>query len=245
VGAAAAGQAQPPLSRSIRTQVSAAVFEDGITVVPPPSLPSTLLSLIFIVTLPDFHPQQVGGCRSPCLHNSPLLSVAVASHSTAWLMLCCLMATSCTRPALEWGLRNHGEGGGGTIQYSTIHDGGTSLGSLRVALACEPRGPIPYSLYHTLHIRWAIEITLCQVRYPITPRGGGPLQTCTSTVVWYCPPQSVLCRVRGSEPVVAVRGCVLCVCVCCVLCVLCVCCCAWLYVVCAQPACWGACGLHR
>jgi hypothetical protein len=32
------------------------------------------------------------------------------------------------------------------IQYNTIHYGGTSLGNLRVALACEPRRLIPYSL---------------------------------------------------------------------------------------------------
>jgi hypothetical protein len=31
-------------------------------------------------------------------------------------------------------------------QYNTIHDGGTSLRNLRVALACEPRWLIPYSL---------------------------------------------------------------------------------------------------
>jgi hypothetical protein len=58
------------------------------------------------------------------------------------------------------------------LQYNTIHYGGTSLGNLRVALACEPRRLIP--LYHTLHIRWAIEITLCQFRYPITPGVGDP-----------------------------------------------------------------------
>jgi hypothetical protein len=33
-----------------------------------------------------------------------------------------------------------------TIKYNTIHYGGTSLGNLRVALACEPRWLIPYSL---------------------------------------------------------------------------------------------------
>jgi hypothetical protein len=33
-----------------------------------------------------------------------------------------------------------------TIRYSTIHDGGTSLGNLRVALACELCRLIPYSL---------------------------------------------------------------------------------------------------
>jgi hypothetical protein len=30
--------------------------------------------------------------------------------------------------------------------YNTIHDGGTSLGNLRVALACEPRRLILYKL---------------------------------------------------------------------------------------------------
>jgi hypothetical protein len=33
-----------------------------------------------------------------------------------------------------------------TIQYNTLCYGGTSLGNLRVALACEPRRLIPYSL---------------------------------------------------------------------------------------------------
>jgi hypothetical protein len=33
-----------------------------------------------------------------------------------------------------------------SIQYNTIHYGKTSLGNLRVALACEPRWLIPYSL---------------------------------------------------------------------------------------------------
>jgi hypothetical protein len=32
------------------------------------------------------------------------------------------------------------------VLYDTIHYGGTSLGNLRVALACEPRRLIPYSL---------------------------------------------------------------------------------------------------
>jgi hypothetical protein len=32
------------------------------------------------------------------------------------------------------------------LQYDTIHYGGTSLGNLRVALACERRRLIPYSL---------------------------------------------------------------------------------------------------
>jgi hypothetical protein len=61
-----------------------------------------------------------------------------------------------------------------------MHDGGTSLGNLRVALACEARRLIPYNLYHTLHVRRVIEITLCQLRYRITPGVGDPCRDSSS-----------------------------------------------------------------
>jgi hypothetical protein len=59
--------------------------------------------------------------------------------------------------------------------FNKVHDGGASLGNLRVALACELRGLTLFTaIIPFISVR--IGITLCQPRDPITPGVGDPCQ---------------------------------------------------------------------